>query len=102
MDRWRADNQSHIRQYDRARSRDVKFGKGADKHFKHQCSIQKDCCAVCHKPLEAVKKPSLDHNHQTGQWRGVLCSRCNIALGYYENMPLMAAALEYLKQWGLR
>jgi F420-0:gamma-glutamyl ligase-like protein len=35
-------------------------------------------CAICEKPRSAFKKNlSVDHNHKTGQIRGLLCYRCN-------------------------
>ena len=50
-------------------------------------------CAICHRtPEEAKQNRALlvDHNHITGKVRGLLCSRCNLAAGYYE--------YEYAKQ----
>jgi 5-methylcytosine-specific restriction endonuclease McrA len=35
-------------------------------------------CAICKKPQSDFKhRLSLDHNHKTGQLRGLLCYRCN-------------------------
>ena len=35
-------------------------------------------CAICGKPQTAFKKRlNLDHNHKTGQLRGLLCYFCN-------------------------
>lgn len=35
-------------------------------------------CGVCEKPESAFKmRLSVDHNHKTGQVRGLLCYRCN-------------------------
>lgn len=61
---------------------------------------QDGVCAICLKP-EPVKNRQLavDHNHETGKVRGLLCSRCNPALGYLEDDPLRAeAAARYLRR----
>lgn len=39
---------------------------------------QKGCCAICNKPQSQFKRRlNLDHNHATGQIRGLLCYYCN-------------------------
>lgn len=39
---------------------------------------QEGKCGVCGKPESAFKfRLSVDHNHKTGQVRGLLCYRCN-------------------------
>lgn len=42
---------------------------------------QNGLCAVCHKLCRSGKKLSIDHNHDSGVVRGLLCSGCNLALG---------------------
>ncbi len=44
------------------------------------------CCEMCKKPLIKLKDKHGDHDHQTGHWRGVLCCRCNLRLGWYETL----------------
>ncbi len=37
-----------------------------------------DKCAICSKPRTAFKnRLSVDHNHRSGQIRGLLCFKCN-------------------------
>ena len=50
-------------------------------------------CAIC---MVVPKRPCVDHDHNTGLVRGVLCDRCNIALGIIENSDFKAAAERYL------
>lgn len=56
---------------------------------------QNYCCKICNK------KPDynlyVDHNHETGQVRGLLCLQCNTALGnFYDDIGLLQKAIEYL------
>lgn len=55
-------------------------------------------CASCGDDLE-VKRVHVDHDHATGQVRGVLCQRCNLAEGYLRGSPLRARRLaKYLER----
>lgn len=39
----------------------------------------------------------VDHDHETGAWRGVLCHQCNSGLGMFkDSIELLYAAIEYL------
>lgn len=55
---------------------------------------QDGLCAVCYeKPATSV-----DHDHKTGQVRGLLCRNCNTGLGMFgDNPELMLAASAYIK-----
>jgi len=58
---------------------------------------QEDLCAICAKR----KAKHVDHDHQTGQVRGILCFACNGALGQFqENVAWLSRALEYLSSTG--
>ena len=59
-------------------------------------------CAICKQPETRVFKGgvvgllSVDHDHATGQVRGLLCAYCNHRLGHIENGAWLRAALDYL------
>jgi hypothetical protein len=58
---------------------------------------QQQRCAICGNHFFLVS-PALDHSHETGQCRGVLCRDCNNALGLFrENIQNMEAAITYLQ-----
>jgi hypothetical protein len=57
---------------------------------------QQGCCAICKKPFEKV--PHIDHDHQTGKVRGLLCALCNLGLGFFRDRPsLLQEASQYLE-----
>lgn len=50
-------------------------------------------CAICDVRTKLV----YDHNHQTGKFRGWICSKCNLAMGLLDDDPLLLlAAIIYL------
>lgn len=61
-------------------------------------SEQGGVCAVCGKP-PGKRRLAVDHNHSTGEVRGLLCIKCNAALGMFEDSPqLLNAAAAYLER----
>lgn len=54
-------------------------------------------CAICMAPHDEVRM-CVDHCHDTGRVRGLLCSGCNSAIGLFkESESAMASAIEYLR-----
>lgn len=54
---------------------------------------QDNVCAICG---ETLTRPHVDHNHDTGQVRGVLCPKCNLGLSFIEDNKWFDLAKEYL------
>lgn len=64
-------------------------------------------CGLCGKPFQGTRHeplaPVIDHHHGTGQRRGVIHQKCNVALGMFEeNIDLMAAAISYLQYYKMK
>lgn len=58
---------------------------------------QRGCCAVCAGALPTGRLRHVDHDHQTGAVRGVLCQHCNQLLGFArEDIRILAGAIAYL------
>ncbi len=54
-------------------------------------------CALCKRPARPGKALHVDHDHETGRVRGLLCFTCNNALGDFEDEPArLRAAIAYL------
>ncbi|MFF1701287.1 endonuclease VII domain-containing protein [Streptomyces sp. NPDC058252] len=54
-------------------------------------------CAICQRATGATRKLSVDHNHKTGEVRGLLCRTCNNLLGHArDNTEFFDRAKQYL------
>jgi hypothetical protein len=68
---------------------------------------QAGCCLICGmaglspgvEPDSRDKKVlRIDHDHDTGEVRGLLCHRCNIGIGYLLEKPdLLRKAADYIE-----
>lgn len=53
-------------------------------------------CEICDKQL-APGKMAIDHCHASGLVRGMLCQKCNVGLGYFnDSVDLLLSAIQYL------
>jgi hypothetical protein len=56
-------------------------------------------CESCGTTDPGKKDWCVDHDHKTGRFRGILCNRCNVALGMVRDNPTVLLALvQYLSQ----
>lgn len=60
---------------------------------------QNGVCAICLKPPKKGIRLHVDHDHETGIIRGLLCFRCNFGMTYFsEDQNHLKRASQYLKQ----
>jgi len=57
-------------------------------------------CAICHTSEDALDHAMhIDHNHKTGNFRGMLCRSCNLAIGMMKDNPrALRDAADYLER----
>jgi hypothetical protein len=91
---------------DQLRDRDFRKKYGIDiVEYQRMLVDQKGVCAICEKPETRVENGvirmlSVDHNHTTGAVRGLLCSGCNLAIGYACDDPeVLTKAATYLRRY---
>ena len=63
-------------------------------------SGQGNACAICSRPFDFARRAAfqIDHDHETGELRGALCTSCNRGLGFFFDDPdLMRRAAEYVE-----
>lgn len=87
----------------RANKDKTRFKKAYDRYgvteeqFWAMYNDQQGCCAGCLK--EFIRTPDIDHNHDTGKVRGLLCNNCNRGIGHLkENIDTMLRLIDYLKR----
>jgi hypothetical protein len=56
---------------------------------------QKHQCAICSVSFDETK-PHVDHCHETGKIRGLLCNRCNSMLAALDREGFMDKAMKYI------
>ena len=63
--------------------------------FLSMVASQGNACAICRETFS--KTPHIDHDHLTGDIRGLLCQTCNHGIGLLgENIEVMKRAITYL------
>ena len=76
-----------------------KFGVTREQHAK-MFEEQNGKCAICGVPqIEMKKQFAIDHCHNTGKVRGLLCECCNHLLGQsQDNINILQSAIKYLER----
>ena len=68
---------------------------------------QGGCCAICENEVDLEPRGrgksysgfAVDHCHDTGKVRGLLCYKCNLALGHFkDDLNILKKAIEYLER----
>ena len=81
-----------------------KYGISQD-IFDAMFESQRGLCAICNLPETKLIRGelvtmSIDHDHNTGKVRGLLCAKCNTGLGQFkDNIDNMRNAVKYLERW---
>ncbi len=107
--RWQQENPERVNAYRRARrlEPEVKMRERAG-HLKRKYGItvgqydemlaaQGGGCCICGRPPREDVSLHVDHDHSTGEVRGILCFRCNNALAdFQDDQQLLQKAAAYL------
>jgi hypothetical protein len=76
----------------------TRYGIAAD-HIDAMIEAQSGRCAICDKATKALV---VDHCHDSGRVRGMLCHACNIMLPALERKEWMDRATKYLHAHAVR
>jgi hypothetical protein len=77
-----------------------------EEEFKTMFDKQGGACALCGglfvitaRPDVMGIPPTIDHDHKTGEVRGLLCANCNKGLGFFfDDITLLSKAIAYLQK----
>ncbi|WP_406502099.1 endonuclease VII domain-containing protein [Streptomyces sp. NBC_01590] len=81
-----------------------KYGIGWERRMEI-AQEQGDVCPVCGAPDDIATGEGLhvDHCHDSGAVRGLLCGACNRAIGLMrDNIDVLRAAISYLERQGAK
>jgi hypothetical protein len=78
---WRAAHAERLRENEGYGQRYLRRYRLTAADYDKLLSEQGGRCAIC-GALPAGKRLAVDHDHNTGQVRGLLCSRCNFGIGF--------------------
>lgn len=97
--KWSLDNPERSKNGIRNATLKLKYGIGI-KEYQLLFKKQHGKCAICETINSGGRENKsfhIDHNHITGQIRGLLCWSCNTSLGKFNDDPkLLMKASEYL------
>lgn len=83
------------RKYTQTKKYDMEEG-----HFEALLQAQGNKCAICYKLLVVngnLSYACIDHDHLTGEIRGILCIACNTGIGHLKDNPVLCVnAANYL------
>ncbi|SRR6266568_3130857 len=67
--------------------------------YEEMLTLQGGGCAICGSAVNMANRDlAIDHDHATGQIRGLLCTYCNTGLGMFRDNPeLLREAISYLE-----
>jgi len=68
--------------------------------IEYKLKFQDGKCEICGNKCIKNVSLSVDHDHETGKVRGLLCHNCNTGLGYYyDNPETLRRAATYLEKY---
>ena len=66
--------------------------------FNDMLAIQEERCSICGKNFGKKNPPCVDHCHESNAVRGLLCRKCNWAIGFLQDSPVLCrVAADYLE-----
>lgn len=95
---------------EKARAKSKAKNQMSDEEYQSLLAAQDHKCAICKKPetgrhersSEKTVKLAKDHCHETGKWRGLLCRKCNMALGLFgDDVAALLRAADYVTNGGV-
>lgn len=94
--KWQRDNREKVSDSQFSSNIKSKYGITREQ-YDDLLGSQNGVCAICKNSETSGKRLAVDHCHVTLAVRGLLCSRCNTAIGLFkDNKEAMKKAIAYL------
>lgn len=88
-----------IRQVSRLRKGLAEAGWELEEYLDHYRALEQRC-EICGESAEEKTRHMADHCHSTHRNRGILCTRCNFALGgFQDSVEILWKAIEYIERY---
>lgn len=108
--RWAIKNKEKMREAtrrhrmkypERRRDYEIKRAYGiSSESYERMFREQNGACKICVKQNLDGRRLSIDHDHNTGTVRGLLCVKCNTGIGnFFDDPTLLESAITYLNQY---
>lgn len=92
---YRRVKENPVREKEKSRNYRLKQYGLSFEDYESMRTIQGNKCAICSKESYL----HVDHDHETGNVRGLLCQQCNTGLGLFkDNVKNMESAVKYIKE----
>lgn len=86
--KWQTDNPNRVRDSVYKRKYGINLSE-----YEQMVTTRSGCCDICKREKPLV----IDHCHNTKTVRGLLCDRCNVAIGCFEDsIEALKSAIPYL------
>ena len=99
--RWRAYRSRNLlafKERDAVSAFRKRYGIGR-KEYDAMHAAQGGLCAICRRTCRSGRALAVDHCHETGRVRGLLCASCNGGLGLFgDRTDLLSSAIRYLEE----
>lgn len=98
---YRKRNKKDEKELNKLYQKKTKYGLSKEQYL-DLFKKQDNKCAICGKSFNETKA-CVDHNHNTGNIRGLLCTQCNSLLGMaHDNINILKNAILYLESTSLQ
>jgi len=104
---WRAKNSAKLHAKDRQRRLSLKYGL-TEESYSAMVAAQGGLCAICNAPPlnrkstrgRVYARLDVDHCHESGKVRALLCYNCNAILGNArDSLEVLRSAVKYLEKY---
>ena len=93
MRNYRKKNPQKFKEYELKRRLGLPF-----EDYELMVNNQNNLCAICKQPEKFNGSLAVDHCHESGDVRGLLCTNCNRGLGHFkDSVEVLNNAIKYLE-----